>query len=92
MFKMLVWTSYTTRHLKLVRTRSLTRPCHLRRHSLYVARPGGCRRSALAAARVAVERVVVEQAILRKPKGHDFIIDRAASAPAVHRHMSMTGG
>jgi cyclic pyranopterin phosphate synthase len=34
----------------------------------------------------------MERAILRKPKGHDFIIDRAASAPAVHRHMSATGG
>jgi cyclic pyranopterin phosphate synthase len=37
-------------------------------------------------------QVAMEQAILRKPKGHDFIIDRAASAPAVRRHMSTTGG
>ena len=28
----------------------------------------------------------------RKPKGHDFIIDRRHSAPAVRRHMSVTGG
>jgi cyclic pyranopterin phosphate synthase len=31
-------------------------------------------------------------AIARKPKGHDFIIDRQTSQPAVRRHMSMTGG
>ncbi len=31
-------------------------------------------------------------AIARKPKGHDFIIDRATSLPAVGRHMSVTGG
>ena len=30
-------------------------------------------------------------AIARKPKGHDFLIDRL-SAPAVERHMSVTGG
>lgn len=33
----------------------------------------------------------IDEAILRKPKGHDFIIDRN-SRPAVSRHMSMTGG
>lgn len=31
-------------------------------------------------------------AIARKPKGHDFIIDRRGQAPAIARHMSMTGG
>ena len=31
-------------------------------------------------------------AIARKPKGHDFIIDRAHKQPAVTRHMSVTGG
>ncbi len=31
-------------------------------------------------------------AIARKPKGHDFIIDRANRRPAVARHMSVTGG
>ncbi|SIS99746.1 GTP 3',8-cyclase MoaA [Insolitispirillum peregrinum] len=31
-------------------------------------------------------------AIARKPKGHDFVIDRSVSAPAVVRHMSVTGG
>ena len=34
----------------------------------------------------------IEGAIARKPKGHDFIIDRTTRAPAVNRHMSMTGG
>lgn len=31
-------------------------------------------------------------AIARKPKGHDFIIDRTTRKPAVARHMSVTGG
>ena len=34
----------------------------------------------------------IEAAIARKPKGHDFVIDRATRTPAVGRHMSMTGG
>ncbi len=34
----------------------------------------------------------IEEAIARKPKGHDFKIDRAHTAPAVPRHMSVTGG
>ncbi len=34
----------------------------------------------------------IAAAIARKPKGHDFVIDRATSTPAVSRHMSMTGG
>jgi len=34
----------------------------------------------------------LEAAIARKPKGHDFIIDRAHQGPAVTRHMSVTGG
>ena len=33
----------------------------------------------------------IQEAIGRKPKGHDFIIDRGRS-PAVSRHMSVTGG
>ncbi len=31
-------------------------------------------------------------AIARKPRGHDFVIDRRRQAPAVARHMSVTGG
>ena len=38
-----------------------------------------------------LDRAITE-AIARKPKGHDFIIDRRHSAPAVRRHMSVTGG
>jgi cyclic pyranopterin phosphate synthase len=34
----------------------------------------------------------IAEAIARKPKGHDFIIDRRHSGPAVPRHMSVTGG
>ena len=34
----------------------------------------------------------IDAAILRKPKGHDFIIDRRHQRPAVARHMSVTGG
>jgi cyclic pyranopterin phosphate synthase len=34
----------------------------------------------------------IDNAILRKPKGHDFIIDRVGARPAVQRHMSVTGG
>ncbi len=34
----------------------------------------------------------IDAAILRKPKGHDFVIDRRTQAPAVPRHMSVTGG
>src|SRR3546814_8572067 len=32
------------------------------------------------------------EAIGRKPKGHDFIIDRRRKQPAVSRHISVTGG
>jgi cyclic pyranopterin phosphate synthase len=34
----------------------------------------------------------IRDAIARKPKGHDFVIDRRHKRPAVARHMSMTGG
>ncbi|ABS64311.1 molybdenum cofactor biosynthesis protein A [Parvibaculum lavamentivorans DS-1] len=34
----------------------------------------------------------IDEAIGRKPKGHDFIIDRTHKGPAVPRHMSLTGG
>ena len=32
------------------------------------------------------------EAIKRKPKGHDFVIDRRDNTPSVARHMSLTGG
>ena len=34
----------------------------------------------------------IEEAISRKPRGHDFVIDRRRNRPAVARHMSVTGG
>jgi len=34
----------------------------------------------------------IDDAVFRKPKGHDFIIDRRHQRPAVGRHMSVTGG
>jgi len=34
----------------------------------------------------------IDEAISRKPKGHDFVIDRRHRRPALARHMSMTGG
>ena len=34
----------------------------------------------------------IREAISRKPKGHDFIIDRNHTGPAVQRHMNVTGG
>ena len=36
-------------------------------------------------------RDAIRAAIARKPKGHDFVIERARD-PAVRRHMSVTGG
>jgi cyclic pyranopterin phosphate synthase len=34
----------------------------------------------------------IHEAIARKPKGHDFVIDRRNKQPALSRHMSVTGG
>jgi GTP 3',8-cyclase len=34
----------------------------------------------------------IRAAIQRKPKGHDFVIDRRHRGPSVGRHMSVTGG
>jgi cyclic pyranopterin phosphate synthase len=39
----------------------------------------------------ALDAAILE-AISRKPKGHDFVIDRSHTGPAVARHMSVTGG
>jgi cyclic pyranopterin phosphate synthase len=38
------------------------------------------------------EDAAIDEAIQRKPKGHDFIIDRRHQQPSVSRHMSVTGG
>jgi cyclic pyranopterin phosphate synthase len=37
-------------------------------------------------------RQAILDGIARKPKGHDFVIDRRRRQPAVKRHMSVTGG
>src|SRR5471030_1872119 len=37
-------------------------------------------------------RAAIDEAITRKPKGHDFVIDRRHRRPALSRHMSVTGG
>jgi cyclic pyranopterin phosphate synthase len=34
----------------------------------------------------------LDRAMLLKPKGHDFVLDRTHSGPALSRHMSVTGG
>jgi cyclic pyranopterin phosphate synthase len=34
----------------------------------------------------------LDEAMMRKPKGHDFVITRKKDGPAVARHMSVTGG
>ena len=34
----------------------------------------------------------IDEAIARKPKGHDFVIDRRRKRPSLARHMSVTGG
>jgi cyclic pyranopterin phosphate synthase len=34
----------------------------------------------------------IRAAIARKPKGHDFVIDRRTRQPALARHMNVTGG
>jgi cyclic pyranopterin phosphate synthase len=34
----------------------------------------------------------IDEAIGRKPKGHDFVLDRRSEATSVSRHMSVTGG
>lgn len=33
-----------------------------------------------------------DRAMILKPKGHDFVIDRTRPTPAITRHMSVTGG
>jgi cyclic pyranopterin phosphate synthase len=37
-------------------------------------------------------RAAILDGIARKPKGHDFVIDRRHRRPALKRHMSVTGG
>ena len=37
-------------------------------------------------------QAAIDEAISRKPRGHDFVIDRRTRRPALERHMSVTGG
>jgi cyclic pyranopterin phosphate synthase len=37
-------------------------------------------------------QAAIDGAIARKPRGHDFVIDRAQNRPALARHMNVTGG
>jgi GTP 3',8-cyclase len=50
------------------------------------------RRPLRASADDAALAAAIDEAIARKPKGHDFIIDRRHNRPAVPRNMSLTGG
>lgn len=34
----------------------------------------------------------IRDAVARKPKGHDFVIERESNGPSIRRHMSTTGG
>ena len=34
----------------------------------------------------------LDKAMQIKPKGHDFVLDRTHTGPALARHMSVTGG
>ena len=49
-------------------------------------------RSALREKGLAGLDAALDEAMLLKPKGHDFVLDRTFSGPAVSRHMSVTGG
>jgi cyclic pyranopterin phosphate synthase len=40
----------------------------------------------------ALLKAAIDAAIARKPRGHDFVIDRRHRGPALSRHMSVTGG
>jgi GTP 3',8-cyclase len=37
-------------------------------------------------------QTAIRDGVARKPKGHDFVIDRRHKRPSVKRHMSVTGG
>jgi cyclic pyranopterin phosphate synthase len=49
-------------------------------------------RDALRSGGAAALDEALDRAMLLKPKGHDFVIDRARPQPALGRHMSVTGG
>lgn len=49
-------------------------------------------RDALRVGGLAALDEALDHAMLIKPKGHDFVIDRSRPEPALGRHMSVTGG
>ncbi|WP_353217927.1 GTP 3',8-cyclase MoaA [Sandarakinorhabdus sp.] len=55
------------------------------------ANMGGDLNGNMAGSQAALD-AALDEAIARKPKGHDFVIDRRGAQPAVARHMSLTGG
>ncbi len=69
---------------------------HLHRHALSCASartmPPTCARRCARRRPNDLLHAAIERAIARKPKGHDFVIDRRTKRPALARHMSMTGG
>ena len=69
---------------------------HLHRHALSCASarrtPPTCARRCAPRRATSCSHAAIDEAIARKPKGHDFIIDRRHNRPAVARHMSVTGG
>jgi cyclic pyranopterin phosphate synthase len=73
-------------------------PCafDLHRHTLHVPRtettPPICAHRCRASEGNELLSAAIDEAIGRKPKGHDFVIDRTTRQPAVSRHMSVTGG
>ena len=54
--------------------------------------PPTCARRCASRQATSCSIAAIEEAIARKPKGHDFIIDRRHQRPALARHMSVTGG
>ena len=54
--------------------------------------PPTCARRCAPAPTTRCSCAAIDEAISRKPKGHDFVIDRRTKQPAVARHMSVTGG
>ena len=72
-----------------------SRAADLHRRFLHVPRPGGRGGPAHPLRATSDDFLVslaIDRAILNKPRGHDFVIDRRRTTPAVGRHMSMTGG
>jgi len=55
-------------------------------------RPAGGGAKAVTLGTVDPLDAALDRAMILKPKGHDFVLDRDHTGPAVMRHMSVTGG